>query len=101
VAIRYQGPQWVRAFGRWGLFIEFELLDGGAKALQNRALWKGPRAQTGAGMWGVKSDEMATHLRLDQDAVADGFERLEARGRVTRGNGAMNDPAPWWFILPR
>jgi hypothetical protein len=41
------------------------------------------------------------HLHLDQEAVADGFERLEARGRVTQGKGSMNDPAPWWFIVPR
>src|SRR5215472_2278539 len=27
-AVRYQGPDWVRAFGRWGLLIEFELVSG-------------------------------------------------------------------------
>ena len=71
------------------------------KALGNRDLWRGPRVQTGAGMWGVKSDEMAEYLKRDQDEVADAFERLEARGRVSRGGGSMMDPAPWWFIVPR
>lgn len=56
---------------------------------------------TGAGIQPVKSDEMAEHLKLSQGTVADAFERLEARGRVTRGNGSTNDPAPWWFIVPR
>lgn len=30
VAVRHQGPEWIRAFGRWSLLIEFELLDCGA-----------------------------------------------------------------------
>jgi hypothetical protein len=29
VALRYQGPEWIRAFGRWSLLVEFELLDSG------------------------------------------------------------------------
>jgi len=71
------------------------------EALRDRTIWKGPRVSTGAGIWGVKSDEMAEHLEIDQDSVADSFERLEGRGRVTRSKGSMDDPAPWWFFTPR
>jgi hypothetical protein len=35
VAIRCQGPNWVRAFGRWGLLIEFEL-DSATKVCSRR-----------------------------------------------------------------
>lgn len=71
------------------------------KALDNRTLWKGSRPMTGAGNFGVKSSEMAEHLKLDQDVVTDGLERLEVCGRVMRSDGGMSDPAPWWYIVPR
>lgn len=29
-AVRYQGPEWVRAYRRWSLLVEFELLDDGS-----------------------------------------------------------------------
>ncbi len=31
IAVRHQGPEWVRAFSRWSLLVEFELLDDGAR----------------------------------------------------------------------
>ena len=31
IAIRSQGPDWVRAFARWSLLVEFELLDDGTR----------------------------------------------------------------------
>jgi hypothetical protein len=31
VAVRYQGPEWVLAFSRWSLLVEFELLDDGTR----------------------------------------------------------------------
>jgi hypothetical protein len=31
IAIRHQGPEWVRPFSRWSLLVEFELLDDGAR----------------------------------------------------------------------
>jgi hypothetical protein len=30
IAIRHQGPEWIRPFSRWSLLVEFELLDDGA-----------------------------------------------------------------------
>jgi len=71
------------------------------EALGDFDLWKGPRPMTGAGILAVKSDEIAEHLRLSQDDVADSLERLEARGRATHSGGSLNDPAPWWFVVPR
>ena len=71
------------------------------KALGERTVWKGPRPTIIGGFPGVKSDEMAEYLQLDQDAVADSFERLEKRGRATRSKGTINDPGPWWYIVPR
>ena len=70
-------------------------------AMADPALWKGPRPMTGAGIRPVKSDEMAEFLELTQEQVADSFERLEEHGRVTRGKGSMDDPSPWWYIIPR
>jgi hypothetical protein len=72
------------------------------EALGNFGLWrKGPRARTGAGIPGVKSDELAELLQLSQDAIADSLERLEAVGKAKRSSGSLDDPAPWWFIVPR
>jgi len=31
MAVRYQGPEWVRPYSRWSLLVEFELLDDGAR----------------------------------------------------------------------
>jgi hypothetical protein len=31
VALRHQGPEWIRAFSRWSLLLEFELLDDGSR----------------------------------------------------------------------
>ena len=49
----------------------------------------------------MKTAEMAKYLKLERDAVVESLERLEMRGRVKRAAGSLNDPAPWWFILPR
>ena len=71
------------------------------EAMGDAALWKGPRPMTGAGIIPVKSDEMADHLKLDRDVIADSFERLEAHGKAKRSKGSLNDPTPWWLIIPR
>lgn len=71
------------------------------QAIANRSNFKGPRPYTGAGIWGVKSDEIAGVIALDQDTVADSLERLEILGKTRRDKGTINDPAPWWFIVPR
>lgn len=71
------------------------------EAIGNRTPWKGPRPQTGAGMWAVKSDEIAKILKINQDAVADSLERLGRAGKVRRDKGTLSDPAPWWFLTPR
>ena len=31
IVVRHQGPEWVRAFLRWSLLVEFELLDDGSR----------------------------------------------------------------------
>jgi len=31
VAVRWQGPEWVRMYSRWSLLVEFELLDDGSR----------------------------------------------------------------------
>ena len=71
------------------------------QAISDRSHWKGPRPYTGAGICGVKSDEIAAILKMDQDGVADSLERLERFGKVQRGNGSFDDPAPWWFLMRR
>ena len=69
------------------------------RALQNRDLWTGQRVRTGAGDPLLRSAKIAEALSLDCDAVADSLERLEARGRVGKENGTLDNPAPYWFIL--
>ena len=70
-------------------------------ALQNRDLWGPPRPMTGAGDPLVRSAEIASVLSLDCDAVTDGLERLEARGRVRNAGGTLDNPASYWHILHR
>ena len=71
------------------------------QAMKNFDLWKGTRPLVGGGGIPVKTAEMAKYLKLERDAVVESLERLEMRGRVKRAAGSLNDPAPWWFILPR
>jgi hypothetical protein len=70
-------------------------------ALQDQGIWSQPRPFTGAGVLGVRSAEIAKALSLDNDVVIESLERLEAQGKIRRGEGTLNNPAPPWFIRPR
>jgi hypothetical protein len=70
------------------------------EALVNHG-WTGNRPFTGAGGVGVRAIEMAEHLAVDRDEVADSFERLEALGKSRKGDGTLSDPAPYWFAVRR
>ena len=47
------------------------------------------------------SEMIAKTLLLDQDAVADSLERLEAQGKVRRCEGSSDHPAPYWSAILR
>jgi hypothetical protein len=44
IAIRSQGPEWVRQFSRWSLLVEFELLDDGTRVCAFFGMGKDPKA---------------------------------------------------------
>lgn len=71
------------------------------RALEDRGLWGGTRAMTGAGDPAVRSAELAEKLRLDRDVIVESLERLEAKGRVRNAGGTLDDPSPSWHILRR
>lgn len=71
------------------------------QALANTDLWKGPRPMTGGGVPAVRAAEIATHLRLQVDLVADSLERLENDGKVREHGGTLDNPAPYWTIVRR
>ena len=72
------------------------------QTLQDRKLWCGPRrVMTGAGDPGVRSTEIAEAFSLDREVVIDSLRRLEVRGRVRSGDGNLDNPAPYWYIVQR
>jgi type II secretory pathway component PulF len=71
------------------------------EALESAHSWSESKLMTGSGIIYVRSLELAQHLSMDKEAVADCLERLESRARVERGDGSMSDPSPVWRIIPR
>jgi hypothetical protein len=82
---------------RYGSYKEWnaERKEKRERAVDSRVI----QAMKNFDLW--KTAEMAKYLKLERDAVVESLERLEMRGRVKRAAGSLNDPAPWWFILPR
>lgn len=68
---------------------------------QGISLWGKDGPFTGAGDRAVRTEEIAAKLALAEDVVADSLERLEAKGRVTREDGTLDNPAPYWLIRRR
>jgi hypothetical protein len=48
IAVRHQGPEWVRAFLRWSLLVEFELLDDGSRICVFYNMGNDPKGPTAA-----------------------------------------------------
>jgi hypothetical protein len=70
-------------------------------AIADQSLWKGARGMTGAGIFAVRAAEIAQHLNLDLDHVADSLERLYLKGKVSKVTGTLDDPSPIWLFVPR
>jgi hypothetical protein len=70
------------------------------EALENNALWPQNRPLV-VGYLVVWAQEIADHLSLDKDVVYDSLERLQARGKVRKTDGNMQDPAPRWHVIRR
>ena len=70
-------------------------------ALADQSLWKGPRPMTGAGILAVRSAEIAQHLKMDNNLVADSLERLADQGRASNQGGTLDNPSPYWLFVPR
>jgi len=71
------------------------------EALEDTARWQGSRPVTGGGMFLVRSAELAYALSLDEKTVGDSLGRLEEKGWVRKSGGSLENPAPYWHILPR
>jgi hypothetical protein len=71
------------------------------EALQDPNLPRSSRGTTGGGDPLTRSAEIAKALSVDQEAVNDSLERLEARGRVRNAGGSSEDRSPTWHILHR
>ena len=48
IAMRHQGPEWVRNFSRWSLLVEFELLDDGSRVCAFYNMGSDPKAPVSA-----------------------------------------------------
>jgi hypothetical protein len=64
VAIRSQGPEWIRRFARWSMLVEFELLDDGSRVCgfynfgNDRAGWKIARGGNYFKAWTLANGEL-------------------------------------------
>ena len=69
-------------------------------ALEDSTLWQQNRIAV-SGYPLVWPQEIAEHLSLDKDVVYDSLERLQARGKVRKTDGNMENPAPRWHVIRR
>jgi hypothetical protein len=70
------------------------------EALENNALWPQNRPLV-VGYLVVWAHEIADHLSIDKDAIFESLERLQARGKVRKTDGNMENPAPRWHVIRR
>lgn len=69
-------------------------------ALENHDLWKAQARPTSArGYFAVRANEVALHLKLDEDAVAESLSRLAASGKVLNIGGTMKDRTPRYHFV--
>ena len=80
---------------------ERELDSKALGAIANQSLWKGPRPMTGAGIFAVRTWEIANYLGLDRETAADSLGRLEEAGKVKNDGGTLDDPTPYWHFVVR
>ena len=70
------------------------------EVLNSDKTWSGPRPMLGGGGTLVKADELAEFLKTPESRVNASLRRLEERDRVTSHDGTLDDPAPWWSLVP-
>jgi DNA-binding MarR family transcriptional regulator len=70
------------------------------EALADNGLWPN-NPSTGAGERLVRVGQLAQVLSMKEETVADSLERLERLNRVIRDSGTLDNPAPYWRIVPR
>ena len=77
-----------------------ESQEGKANVRIDSAVWEQIRP---VGNYALSQDSqmIAETLSLDQDAVADSLERLEAQGKVRRHEGTLDHPSPYWSAVIR
>lgn len=63
--------------------------------------WSKSQVWTGGGQICVRASDIAKHLGGSVGAVTDSLERLEEQGKVRRGEGTLDNPAPYWSIVLR
>jgi hypothetical protein len=85
----------------WGAKSEKAIDSRVMKALEDTALWPGPRPMTGGGDVAVRADELARALSFKDETIFDSLERLEARGRVVNIGGSLADSTSRWHTTRR
>lgn len=71
------------------------------EALSTSRDWAGPgHPMTGAGIVGVRADEVAEHLKMKLPRVDSSLRRLRAKRKVIRNRGTLDNPAPYWLFRP-
>ncbi|QNI33078.1 hypothetical protein H7849_03620 [Alloacidobacterium dinghuense] len=69
-------------------------------ALENRNVWSTEgRAVSRRGFFAVRADELARHLKMNRDAVAESLSRLAATGKVMNIGGTAEDPSPRYHFV--
>ena len=70
------------------------------KTLEDRDLWNARgRPASRTGYYAVRSDELARHLNLPEDAVALSLSRLAAQGKVMNIGGTAQNDSPQYHFL--
>jgi len=69
-------------------------------ALENRDLWNTHgRPVSSRGYFAVRADELARHLKMNQDAVAESLSRLAALGKVMNIGGTAENATPRYHFV--
>jgi hypothetical protein len=69
-------------------------------ALENRDLWNTHgRPVSRNGYFGVRANELARHLKMNENVVAESLSRLAAVGKVMNIGGTSEDATPRYHFV--
>ena len=69
-------------------------------ALEDSDLWKAHgKPRSARGYFGVRADELAQHLKLSENSVAESLSRMAALGKVMNIVGTAEDKTPRYYFV--